>query len=381
MKRGILKLFLFIFACGLFFLSACGPSVKDNIDQLPFSPADFESNLRGKKTKLFLLKNEAGMLVALTNYGAKVVAIYAPDRNMQMADVVLGFGSIEDYRKYSAGYGAVVGPYANRIAGASFVLDGIRFQLPVNNGIACLHSGPDSWYRQVWDYREEGNSVVFSLVSEDGEWGFPGNKKVEVRYELTVGNELKIHYWVTTDKACPINVTNHSFFNLKGEGEGNILDHEVTIFASRVTPVGSDMIPTGEIIDVRGTALDFTSPHRIGERINSGDPQLVFANGYDFNYVLNKKPGELSLAAAAYEPASGRYLEVFTTEPGLQFYSGNFLKGTEIGKSGKAYAQHDGFCFETQHFPDSPNQPAFPNTVLQPGDTLRSTTIFKFSVR
>ncbi len=360
---------------------ACSQKTQKEID-MPYSKADFERVVDGKPTLLFTMKNESGMVVTLTNYGAKIVSIYVPDKNGDFADVMLGFNSIEKYREWGASHGAVVGPFANRIANAQFTIGEETYQLPVNNGEACLHSGPDSWYRKVWDYEQNGNSTVFTLESPDGEFGFPGNKKVKVTYTLTENNELKIDYEVTTDKATHINLTNHSYFNLRGEGNGDILNHVLVINADKSTPVVDEsMIPTGEIVDIRGTDLDFTTPHAIGERIDNDNPQLVFGSGYDFNYVLNKESNELSFAASAFEPESGRYMEVFTTEPGVQLYSGNHLNGKEIGKSGNPYTERTGFCLETQHFPDSPNQPGFPSTLLNPGETYRSTTIFKFSVR
>ena len=360
---------------------ACSQKTQKEID-MPYSKADFERVVDGKPTSLFTMKNENGMVVTLTNYGAKIVSIYVPDKNGDFADVMLGFSSLEKYREWGASHGAVVGPFANRIANAQFTIGEETYQLPVNNGEACLHSGPDSWYRKVWDYEQNGNSTVFTLESPDGEFGFPGNKKVKVTYTLTENNELKIDYEVTTDKATHINLTNHSYFNLRGEGNGDILNHVLVINADKSTPVVDEsMIPTGEIVDIRGTDLDFTTPHAIGERIDNDNPQLVFGAGYDFNYVLNKESNELSFAASAFEPESGRYMEVFTTQPGVQLYSGNHLNGKEIGKGGKPYTARTGFCLETQHFPDSPNQPGFPSTLLNPGETYRSTTVFKFSVR
>ncbi len=349
---------------------------------MPYSKADFEGIIDGKTTRLFTMKNENGMVVTLTNYGAKIVSIYTPDKKGRMADVVLGFKSLADYEQYGASHGAVVGPFANRIANASFTIDGENYNFPVNNNKACLHSGPDSWYRKVWDYNKEGNVTVFELESIDGEFGFPGNKKVMVTYTLTDDNELKIDYEASTDKACHFNLTNHSYFNLKGEGNGDILKHVVVINADKSTPVAnSEMIPTGEISSIIGTDLDFTSPHVVGDRIDNNYPMLQYGNGYDFNYIINKVDNELAFAASAYEPKSGRFMEVFTSEPGVQFYTGNFLKGLEIGKSGNAYKKRYGFCLETQHYPDSPNKANFPSTLLKPGETLKSTTIYKFSVK
>jgi aldose 1-epimerase len=374
MKNLILIIIIAVF-------TACTSTQQKEIE-MPYSKADFEGVIDGKTTRLFTMENKNGMLVTLTNYGAKIVSIYAPDKKGNFADVVLGFKSIEDYQQYGASHGAVVGPFANRIANASFSIDGETYNFPVNNGEACLHSGPDSWYRKVWDYEKNGNRTVFSLKSGDGEFGFPGNKTVQVTYTLTDDNELKIDYKITTDKACHFNITNHSYFNLRGEGNGDILDHVVVINANKSTPVADGaMIPTGEIVDIRGTDLDFTTPNVIGERIDNDHPMLKYGVGYDFNYVINKEDGELAFAASAYEPESGRYMEVFTTEPGVQFYTGNHLKGTEIGKSGKAYTKRTGFCLETQHYPDSPNKPNFPSTLLKPGETLKSTTIYKFSVK
>lgn len=373
MKRISLILLIAVF-------TACSSTQKKEIE-MPYSKADFEGMTDGKPTRLFTMENKNGMVVTLTNYGAKIVSIYAPDRDGNFADVMLGFSSIEDYKNYGASHGAVVGPYANRIANASFTVDGETYQLPANNGAACLHSGPDSWYRKAWDYEKEGNVTTFTLTSADGEFGFPGNKTVKTIYTLTDDNELKIDYEITTDKACPVNITNHSYFNLRGEGNGDILDHVLVINADKSTPVDAEMIPTGEIVDIRGTELDFTTPHSIGERIDADNQMLIYGAGYDFNYVLNKTDDELAFAASAFEPESGRYMEVFTTEPGVQLYTGNHLKGNEIGKAGKPYTKRTGFCLETQHFPDSPNQPQFPSTLLNPGETYKSTTIYKFSAK
>lgn len=369
------------FIASIFFVLNCSSQEKNVEIKLPYTASDFETVIDGNSTHLFTLKNKNGMVVTLTNYGAKIVSVYAPDRAGNFADVVLGFKTIADYQKYSASHGAVVGPFANRIANAKFTIDGVEYQLPANNGKNTLHSGPSSWYKKVWDSQKNNNSVVFSLKSSDGEFGFPGNKSAKVTYTLTDVNELKIEYEVTTDKACHINLTNHSYFNLRGEGNGDVLNHQVVINADKSTPVDMFMIPTGEIADIRGTELDFTAPHSIGERIDGTHPQLKFAIGYDFNYVINKKANELALAASAFEPESGRFMEVFTTEPGVQFYTGNHLRGAETGKSGVAYTKRTGFCLETQHFPDSPNQPQFPTTLLKPGEVFKSMTIYKFSVK
>lgn len=370
-----LNLFLLIML-----FSACS-STQENKINMPYSKSDFENIVDGKPTRLFTMENSNGMIVTLTNYGAKIVSIYAPDKNGNFEDVLLGFKSIEDYQQYGASHGAVVGPFANRIANATFTIDGETYQFEVNNGEACLHSGANSWYRKVWDYQKDGNITVFTLESADGEYGFPGNKKVQVTYTLTDDNELKLDYEVTTDKACHFNLTNHSYFNLRGEGNGDILNHVLVINADKSTPVDAAMIPTGEIVDIRGTALDFTTPHAIGKRIDDDNQMLKYGIGYDFNYVIKKQTNELTFAASAFEPESGRFMEVFTTEPGVQLYTGNHLKGTEIGKSGKAYTKRTGFCLETQHFPDSPNKPNFPSTIVNAGETYKTTTIYKFSVK
>lgn len=348
---------------------------------LPYTPADFEGTADGKNTRMFTLENKNGMLVTLTNYGAKIVSIYVPDKEGNFDDIVLGFRSIDEYMKNSASQGAVVGPFANRIANAMFTLGKDTFHLPVNNGKACIHSGPASWYRKIWDYKTEKNRVEFTVHSKDGEFGFPGDKTAKVTYELTDNNELKLDYKVSTDKPCPINITNHSYFNLNGEGNGDVLNHVIWMDADKVTVINSEMIPTGEIAGIKGTPLDFTVPQLIADRINEDHPMLKMASGFDFNYIINRKNSKLVLAASAYVPQNGRFMEVFTTEPGVQFFTGNSLKGTEAGKKGVVYSRRTGFCFETQHFPDSPNHPEFPDTVVLPGKDFTSTTIFRFSVK
>ncbi|MBN1820616.1 MAG: galactose mutarotase [Prolixibacteraceae bacterium] len=364
----------------LFIILILNPMQKENITT-PYSGEDFITEINGKTTALFTLKNKNGMVVTLTNYGAKIVSVYVPDKNDKYADVVLGFNSIGEYIKNNASHGAVVGPFANRIANARFEINGVEYKFPANNGLACLHSGPNSWYRKVWDAEQKKNRLILSLESPDGEFGFPGNKKTKVVYTLTDENELRIDYELITDKACHINLTNHSYFNLKGEGNGDILSHILIINADKTTPVNRGMIPTGEIADIRGTDLDFTTPHAIGERINSENQQIRFGNGYDFNYVINKNENKLAFTASVYEPESGRFMEVFTTEPGVQLYTGNYLNGQETGNSGVAYTRRTGFCLETQHFPDSPNQPNFPTTLVNPGEVFKSITVYKFSVK
>ncbi|MGD9556093.1 MAG: aldose epimerase family protein [Mangrovibacterium sp.] len=364
----------------------CQPAAKKT--QEPDLKAAFDSTINGKQTTLFTLENENGMQVMLTNYGAKIVSVKVPDSQGNQADVVLGFNSVKEYATLDAGQGAVVGPYANRIANARFELNGETYQLEVNNHQANLHSGPNSFFRQVYDAKEirnpDGPAVEMTLHSKDGDSGFPGNKEVKVTYTLTNDNGLRIDYQATTDKACPFNLTNHVYFNLKGEGDGEITDHVVFLDADSTTEViNNELIPTGKIIAIKGTDMDFTTPRVVGDRINSEFLPIKVAGGYDHNYILNKdqhKP-EMTLCGTVYEPQSGRFMEIFTTEPAVQFYTGNFLDGSLTGKSGKKYEHRYGMCFETQHYPDSPNHPNFPNTVVNPGDTLKSTTIYKFSVK
>ncbi|HCR91669.1 MAG TPA: galactose-1-epimerase [Prolixibacteraceae bacterium] len=377
----------FPFLALILLVVSCATVKKEDV-QMPYTKADFEKVVNDKQTTLFILKNDNGMIVTLTNYGAKIVSVYVPGKDGKMEDVVLGYKSIDEYVNGDAGQGAVVGPYANRIAGASFEIDSVTYPLEVNNHQACLHSGTQSFYRQVWHAKEivtdKGPAVEMFLESPDGASGFPGNKEVKVTYTLTAANELILDYEATTDKSCYFNLTNHVYFNLKGEGTGDILDHILVIDADSSTAVANnELIPTGEIVSIKGTDMDFTTPYKIGERIDSEMEQLKFGSGYDHNYILNKdqNAGELTFCASAYEETSGRYMEVFTTEPAVQFYTGNFLKGNIIGKRGNKYEYRNGFCLETQHYPDSPHHPNFPNTLIQPGEVLTSQTIYKFSVK
>jgi aldose 1-epimerase len=317
------------------------------------------------------------------NYGGIIVSIRVPDRKGQLADIVLGHETMEGYNPNPPFLGAVVGRYANRIANGTFTLDGKKYELPKNDGPNTLHGGPKGFDKVTWDGQplKGANAVTFTYLSKDGEEGFPGNLKVKVTYTLTDANELVIDYEATTDKATPINLSQHSYFNLAGEGNGDILNHEVMLNADRFTPVDKNLIPTGELRPVKGTPFDFTTPTKIGARIDENYDQLVLGHGYDHNWILNRKGEGLTLVARVYEFTSGRVLEVSTTEPGVQFYSGNFLDGSVTGKQGHVYKRRYGFCLETQHYPDSPNHPDFPNTILRPGDTFRSKTVFKFSAK
>ncbi len=344
------------------------------------SQASFGKTRDGVEVRLFTLTNDRGVEARIANYGGIVVSLKVPDRTGAMADVVLGHDSLAGYLDNPGPYlGALIGRYGNRIGHARFTLDGKQYTLAANNGENTLHGGLRGFDKVVWTPRElPDGGLELTYTSKDGEEGFPGALKVVVSYHLTGANELRIDYTATTDKDTVVNLTNHSYFNLKGAGNGDILDHLVTLNADRFTPVDAGLIPTGELKPVAGTPFDFRKPTAIGARIEQNDEQLKLGRGYDHNWVVNRKGSGLTLAARVEEPASGRVLEVETTEPGVQFYTGNFLDGTIKGKGGKVYNQRYGFCLETQHFPDSPNQPAFPTTVLKPGQQLRSTTVFRF---
>lgn len=356
---------------------------QDSLSQGQISDAKFDTTIDGKQVKLYHLKGKGNIQVAITNYGAKIVSLLAPDKQGQLADVELGYDNAAQYvstkERY---YGGIVGRYGNRIAKGKFKVDGKEYTLATNNGVNHLHGGKVGFNDVVWD-AEQPNDHTLKLhyVSKDGEEGYPGNLDITLTYELTDSNEVKIDYKATTDKATVVNLTNHSFFNLHGAGNGDINDHIMYINADKFTPVDSTLIPTGKLQAVKGTPMDFTTATKIGERVDADFEQLKFGKGYDHNYVLNKKGKELSLAATVEEPSSGRTLEVWTTEPGVQFYGGNFLDGTDKGKEGKSYVHRGAFCLETQHFPDSPNQPTFPSVVLKPGETYTSTCVYKFGVK
>ncbi|MCA9139919.1 MAG: galactose mutarotase [Planctomycetales bacterium] len=340
-----------------------------------------------KDIQFFTLKNKHGMTVRVTNFGAIITSIVVPDRNGKMADVALGYNNIAGYTNAvdKPYFGAVVGRYGNRIAKGKFTIDDQEYSLAINNTPNSLHGGIIGFDKVIWNATadDKSNSVTLTYLAKDGEEGYPGNLNCSVTYRLTDDNEIVINYLATTDKATPINLTQHTYFNLKGEGEGTILDHELMINAERFTPVDETLIPTGKTPAVQGTPFDFTTAKPIGRDIGADDEQLKFGGGYDHNWVLNKRgqTGEMTLAASVYEPTTGRVLEVSTTEPGIQFYCGNFLDGRLKGKSGKQYVHRGGFCLETQHYPDSPNQPAFPSTILKPGDEYETQTVFKFSAR
>ncbi|HOQ03670.1 MAG TPA: aldose epimerase family protein [Anaerohalosphaeraceae bacterium] len=341
----------------------------------------------GRSADLYILKNSSGMTAKITNYGGHVVALYVPDRNGKLEDILLGHDELKGYleRKTNPYFGCIIGRYGNRIGQAKFTLDGKEYKLAANDGANHLHGGVDGFDRRLWTAKpfttKNTAGVELSYVSKDMEEGYPGTLKVTVIYTLTDDNQLQIDYKATTDKPTVCNLTNHMYFNLAGQGKGDILGHELMINAPFFTPVDEGLIPTGEIRPVKGTPMDFTTPTAIGARINADYDQLKYGKGYDHNWVLDKKGNEMSLAAKVYEPTSGRVMEIWTVEPGIQFYAGNFLDGTIRGKGGKVYQHRYAFCLETQHFPDSPNKAQFPSTVLRPGQVYQTTTIHKFSTR
>jgi aldose 1-epimerase len=346
--------------------------------------ASFGTTAEGTPVEIFTLRNAGGMEVRVTNYGGIIISLTAPDRDGRMADIVLGFDSIAPYLAGTPYFGAIIGRYGNRIAGGRFTLDGETYTLATNNGPNHLHGGERGFDKVVWDaepFESEGErGLILRYTSPDGEEGYPGTLEATVTYTLTDGSELIVEYVATTDQATPVNLTQHSYFNLAGAGTGNILDHELMIAATSFTPVDSTLIPTGEIAPVEGTPFDFRTATPIGARIDADDPQIRNGPGYDHNFVLDRTGTGLELAARVTHPGSGRTLEIRTTEPGLQFYSGNFLDGTITGKDGLVYDHRSGFCLETQHFPDSPNQPSFPSTILRPGEEYRTRTVFAFGV-
>jgi len=338
----------------------------------------------GQKVDLYTLTNSSGLKAEIMTYGAIVVSLQVPDRGGKFDDIVLGYNDLDDYIKNNPYFGAIVGRYGNRIGKGKFTLDGVQYTLATNNGENHLHGGVKGFDKIVWQAEpikhREGVGVKLTYLSKDGEEGYPGNLSCTVTYTLTERNELKIEYLATTDKPTVVNLTHHGYFNLTGCKQ-DILGHELMLNADQFTPVDAGLIPTGELRPVKGTVMDFTRPTPIGARIDSDYEQLKFGGGYDHNWVVNWGGRSLTLAARVYEPATGRVMEVLTTEPGIQFYCGNFLDGTITGKNGIVYKHRYGFCLETQHYPESPNKPGFPSTVLRPGQEYQTTTIYRFSIR
>jgi len=377
-SRSILGLSL-----GLVLCTGCGQKTQTGAIA-PVKKQLFGKTTDGQEVDLYTLTNRSGVEVGIMNRGGTVVSIRVPDRSGKLGDIALGFDSLDGYLKDIPYFGALVGRYGNRIAKGRFKLNGVEYKLAVNNGANHLHGGLQGFDKVVWSARgvSEGPlpRLELTYLSKDGEEGYPGNLSVTVVYSLTDANELRIDYSATTDKDTVVNLTNHTYFNLTGAGDGDILGHVLTLYADRFTPVDKGLIPTGELRSVEGTPFDFRKPTPIGARIDAKDQQVQFGGGYDHNFVLSSAGGSLALAARVEEPKTGRVLEVLTTEPGIQFYTGNFLDGTLTGKGGKTYPKRSGFCLETQHFPDSPNQPKFPATLLKPGGKYQTTTVYRFSV-
>ena len=362
---------------------ACAPQPEpERASQRSIETSEF-GTIDGQSVSLFTLVNESGASVGITEYGGIVVSLEVPDRDGVLGDVVLGFDTLDAYVSDTPYFGAITGRYANRIAKGRFELDGEGYQLPVNNGPNSLHGGIKGFDKVVWKGTPtaDGDGVEMVYVSADGEEGYPGELSCKVTYTWTDGNELRIDYEATTDKPTVVNLTNHSYFNLRDGGATPILDHEMMISAEAYTPVDETSIPSGPIAPLEGTPLDFSTPTAVGARIDQDHEQLRFGAGYDHNYVISREGEGEALAATVYDPDSGRAMDVLTEEPGVQFYSGNFLDGHLVGKGGVSYGHRSGFCLETQHFPDSPNRPDFPSTVLRPGETYATATTYRFYLR
>jgi aldose 1-epimerase len=377
---------LLITAAAAIILSSCKQAEKkaeDNgfagLDSL-VKKENFQKEIDGKKTDLFTLKNDSGMVVKITNYGGRIVSVLVKGKDGKYADVALGFSNIDKYLADKTYCGAIAGRYANRIAKAKFKIDGKEYKLAVNNGQNSLHGGIKGFDKMVWDAVQNGDTLSLKYVSADMEEGFPGKVDVELNYILTNANELKLEISATTDKKTIINLAGHAYFNLEGEGNGDILDQFLEIFGDKTTPVDTALIPTGKFADIKGTPFDFTTSYTIGKRINEENEQLKFGNGYDHNWVLTNQTGQLALAARVTDTISGRIMEISTTEPGIQFYSGNFLGGV-TGKSGKEYNKRFGLALEPQHYPNSPNQPNFPSVILEPKKIYKTTNVYKFLVK
>jgi aldose 1-epimerase len=369
------------FAMTMVVFTALGSTaaVAQTIDHEPYGKTP-----DGAVVDVYTLTNKRGMAAQIITYGGTVTSLKVPDRAGNMANVVLGYPQLEGYLSDTSYFGAIIGRYGNRIAGGRFSLNGAEYTLAKNDGPNSLHGGAKGFNKRIWQAKEasgpEGSGLTLTYTSTDGEEGYPGSLSVQVTYHVTEQNELRIDYNAKTDKPTVVNLTNHSYFNLSGEGSGDVLGHQLEIMADRYTPVDATLIPTGELAPVAGTPFDFTKPKAIGAQIRDAHPQIVLGRGYDHNFVLQRpSSSEPALAARVQDPRTGRVMEVYTTEPGVQFYSSNFLNGTVVGTGGHTYRQGDAFCLETQHFPDSPNKPSFPSTVLQPGSEYRTTTIYRFS--
>ena len=370
----IFKIYIILFS---FLFVFCDQKMDD---YQVLDKTNFQTSIEGKKTDLFLLENQ-NLKVFVTNYGARIVSLIVRDKFNQNLDIVLGFKSIDDYLKANEPYhGATIGRYANRISKGVFLLDGKEYNLPINNGINHLHGGPKGFHNKIWSIVSfDKEKIVMTLNSEDGEMGYPGNLDVELTYQI-VDKQLEISYKAITDRKTPINLTNHSFFNLAGEGSGTINNHILKLNSDFYTPVDSTLIPVGEKRLVDDSPFDFRKPKAIGSEINSSDDQIVYGGGYDHNFILNKTVQDtLSHAATVFEPNRGVKMDIFTTEPAIQFYGGNFMDGSDVGKYGKKFLYRESFALETQHYPDSPNNQDFPNVYLSPSETYKSTSIYRFT--
>ncbi len=375
---------------------ACGSSSNEPVTPATTSPAapvrtlamtraPFGTLPDGQPVEAFTLRNSNGMEVQAITYGGIITSLKVPDRDGMPGDVVLGYDTLQGYLEKSPFFGCIVGRYGNRIGKGRFTLDGQTYTLPINNGENHLHGGPQGFDKKNWKAepfeRADAVGVVFTHTSPDGDMGYPGTLDVKVTYTLTDDNALRFDYEATTDKATPVNLTQHTYFNLAGAGSGDVLGHEVQMEADRYTPVDTGLIPTGELASVEGTPFDFRQPAAIGARIDADHPQIAAGGGYDHNFVFARTGSGLERVVRVHEPTTGRTMDVATTQPGTQFYTGNFLDGTITGKGGKVYARRSGFCLETQHFPDSPNKPDFPSTILRPGETYRQSTTYTFGTR
>ncbi len=367
-----------IYALIFVFAISCTSEKKQDIQLM--DAKNFSKTINGKEVNLFTLKNKNGLVTQITNYGGRIVSLWVPDKNGTFADVSIGYNNIDAYINNTETYfGALIGRYGNRIGKGQFVIEEDTFKLDINDGENSLHGGSLGFHKQVWDAKQVGeNKLELTYTSADGEQGYPGTAEIKVVYELTDADELKIEYFATTDKPTHINLTNHTYFNLAGEGSGTINDHLLMINADGYTPVDAGLIPTGEIATVENTPFDFRTATAIGARVNDDNGQLKLGGGYDHNWVLNTTDEEFTLAATLKDPVSGRTMDVLTTEPGIQFYGGNFISGEFDGKYGKKLNYRESLCLETQHFPNSPNQENFPSTLVQPGEEYHTTTIYKF---
>ena len=384
MKKTFLKALPLATWCLALAFTSCNPKAdKQAATSGQSDSLKYNTTIDGKAVKLYTLKNKQGASVSITNYGGRVVSLLVPDKNNKLTDVVLGYDSIGSYRKKGEPFfGALIGRYGNRIGKGKFTLNGTEYTLQLNDGVNTLHGGTDGFFSKVWVAKQvDSQKLELTYVSKDGEAGYPGKLDVKVTYTLTDDNALQIDYLATTDKATVVNLTNHAYFNLNGAGNETILDHELSIDANAYTPVDSTLIPTGKLQPVSGTAFDFNKAKTIGKQIEEKDEQLKFGKGYDHNFVLTHHDGKTPVAVVK-SPVTGIIMEVYTVEPGLQFYSGNFLTGVDMdGKGGKSYPHRSAFCLETQHFPDAPNHTNFASTVLKPGETYKTSTTYKFLKR